>query len=922
MTRGHASGAGGSTSGAGALPTPPGDATTLRGAAMRLRRAAQAARGTGSLRGRLATVLPQVWSGAAAEAAVTESTELVRRSTSALERLPAAARALERYASALEHGQDAVRLLQREWDHTTEEHNRTVAAVRLRAGVDLDAVPLLARLTEEQQGARARLSHRHAELVAELDRAGLRAAATLASLNDEGLPRSLDPRPMSLRDRLIHGQQLATGAARASDTRASAVAGATVLRRLLARGAGSVTVVEVGDLVRTLQPHSGDPVYAQALVEEIGVDGVNRLVVLLGDASGSSGLDLTRQAVGALGVVLLTAVAPPSSSTRDARTARQVESAAALLRDDLVAALAEVVGGGATRSRATGYWAVGQLVVGARQSGWSEPLPTALLARLAAGAASAEIGEARDDDAQRAHGSSFDTGGHRFASLFDDPDVTGDALHTFLAEIDDDTAGVTDLLSTPVEGHGLTNSRGGRLVLAEALTRRWVSYEASTTATHSDLSLATDADLIRLMAVAGGSSEPAAVLRARVMSEVGRLDAFAQREHSTTAVYEHSTAGLESAAVTWVIAMPDAIDLLLRGTDVEVDAWSVKVGEGHQPLLRPDELSRLVGAFAVGADTTRAGKATAAGYRRLIESELGRAGLPGAAAQASVATGPALDRLTRRIGYFEQSASAALVTVARRQDAANLSMWRTLAEAKALAIAWRQGPKGLGSALATLLSGGTNRTAEDDLAISLIRSDVELEQTSVDEQRTASLASSLDALRPEAARAALPTGALLVAGARRAPAVATSDQLVGLRRKEQLDALALVLEDGSTSKHQARTLRASSPEAHELYTAERLRRAGFTVEFLPRADDAKSPDALVGGESWEFKAPFGGGSSTITQAVRYARDQSPRIIVDLARSPHPVEEAVRQVDAALRRYDRIDVVLLLTRDGEIVERRP
>jgi hypothetical protein len=152
--------------------------------------------------------------------------------------------------------------------------------------------------------------------------------------------------------------------------------------------------------------------------------------------------------------------------------------------------------------------------------------------------------------------------------------------------------------------------------------------------------------------------------------------------------------------------------------------------------------------------------------------------------------------------------------------------------------------------------------------------------------------------------------------------VATCDELVGLRRQEQLDALALVIEDRSSTTHEAQPSPAPSPEAHELYTAERLRRAGFTVEFLPRADDAKSPDALVGGESWEFKAPFGSGSGTITQAVRYARDQSPRIIIDLARSPHTVEEAVRQVDAALRRYDRIDVVLLITRDGEIVERRP
>ncbi|HET7800929.1 MAG TPA: hypothetical protein VFL38_10930, partial [Humibacillus xanthopallidus] len=769
VSRGHSPGSGGSVSGAGALPAPPGDAATLRRAAVRLRRAEQTAQATGSLRGRLVTVLPQVWSGAAADAAVAESAELVHRCTSAVGRLSEAAVALERYAGALEDSQQSVRALQHEWDRATEAHEHMVAAVRLRVGADLDAGRLLVRLDEEQQGVMARLSRRHAELVEELERAALRATVALASLNDEGLPRSLDPRPTSLRDRLVHGLPIASGAARASDVRASAIAGAAAARRLLARGAGSVTPPEVGDLVRTLQEHRGDPLYAQAFVEEVGVDGVNRLVVLLSDAAATTGLDLTRQAVGELGSVLLTAVAPTRSRGRDGRTSRQVESAAALLRDDLVASLGEVVGDDSTRSRVTGYWAVGQLVVGARVSGWSVPLPTALLARLAAGTASAEIGETRDDDAERLHGSSADTGGHRFASLFDDPDVTGDALHTLLAEVGDDPQDVAAVLSTPVEGHGLTSSRGGQLVLAEALARRWVTYEASTSATHPDLSLATSADLTRLMAAAGDASEPAAALRARVMSELGRIYSFAQQEHSTTAVYESSSAALESAAVDWVIAMPDAIDLTLRRTDVvAVDSWTVKVGEGHQPLLRLDELSGLVGAFAVGVDTTRAGKAPAAGYRRLIDAELGRGALLSRAARESgsgdLPLGPSLDlpldRLATRVGFFEQSASAALVTVARRHDAANLSMWRTLAEAKALAVAWREGPKALGSALVTLASGDTNRTAEDDLAISLIRSDIELEQTRVDERRTAALTAALEALRSGAGGSAVPTATL------------------------------------------------------------------------------------------------------------------------------------------------------------------
>jgi hypothetical protein len=103
---------GSATSGAGALPVPPGDAGTLRVAALQLRRASHAAHATGVLDGRLATALPHVWTGSAAQAAVQESTELARRCRSVLLHLPAAATALERHAAVLEHTQHAVGRLQ------------------------------------------------------------------------------------------------------------------------------------------------------------------------------------------------------------------------------------------------------------------------------------------------------------------------------------------------------------------------------------------------------------------------------------------------------------------------------------------------------------------------------------------------------------------------------------------------------------------------------------------------------------------------------------------------------------------------------------------------------------------------------------------------------------------------------------------
>ncbi|MEO7446633.1 MAG: hypothetical protein ABI336_00060 [Humibacillus sp.] len=116
--------------------------------------------------------------------------------------------------------------------------------------------------------------------------------------------------------------------------------------------------------------------------------------------------------------------------------------------------------------------------------------------------------------------------------------------------------------------------------------------------------------------------------------------------------------------------------------------------------------------------------------------------------------------------------------------------------------------------------------------------------------------------------------------------------------------------------------RLAEPHPHEQATAERLRAKGHDVEFLPRSDTVKSPDALIDGERWEFKAPVGNSPGTIIQAVRYAREQSSKIVVDLGRSPLALDEALRQVDEAIHRYDRIDVVRVITVEGDIIERRP
>jgi hypothetical protein len=921
------------TAGVAALPSPPGDPEWLRGCAARLRRGERAARETPTLRGQLADVLPQVWAGSAADAAVHEAVELARRCGEALDHLGAAATALDRHAGELERAHDSVRRLQREWDRLTDQHARDGIVLRGRVVVDPGAATLLLRADQAHERDLVRLTQLHHRCLAELAAASHVTARAFADLDDVTLPRSAVADAASLRTRLATGLPFTAGAFGSAVTRERGASDAARLGGALATGDPQAMVTTI----RSLRGDPADAVYAQAIVSNLGVGAVDALVLELAQTRSGSELDRARASVGVLGTLLLAATTmQPGGGTsgaaggRDPGTERQVQSAAALLRDELVQSLGAVTTSGAAGTSATGAWLTGQLVVGARTTGWTRPLDPALVRRLAGGIASAELAETRDDDATRRMGTSLPAGGEaRFASLFDDPDTTGDALHVVLGEA---AAGQSDsdavaLLSEPVDGHGVTGSRGGPLVLGEALVRRWVTVEAGGTRSHPDLTLATNDDLARLLAAAGGAgtagaagTEATASLRARVMSEVARASSFAQQTSSTATIYRLNTAAVENSAVGWVLDMPEAVDaaLLAPGADVG-QQWSTQVGGRHEPLLTVDELTSLIAAFSVGAQLPRSAKTPDATYLRLVDGELARA------ASGSKAAGTA----ALRLGFFEQAASAALVDVARRQDTTNQSMWRALAEAKALALSWKEGPVAFGQAVVTLTTGGTNRTAEDDLAVAVVRSDVELEQTVADESRTQVVAATLEAMDVDRDGTVPSAAALCAAGARRGPALASSADLALARRRERADAVTAVVQGapeqlGLQGGRRRDALRnpeifgsdiptafaspangdgrladvgglvpAAKPHAHELDTAQRLRNRGHVVEFLPRSDKARSPDALVDGEPWEFKAPIGSSRGTIVQALRSARAQSSKIVLELARSPLSPDEALR-----------------------------
>jgi hypothetical protein len=66
----------------------------------------------------------------------------------------------------------------------------------------------------------------------------------------------------------------------------------------------------------------------------------------------------------------------------------------------------------------------------------------------------------------------------------------------------------------------------------------------------------------------------------------------------------------------------------------------------------------------------------------------------------------------------------------------------------------------------------------------------------------------------------------------------------------------------------------------------------------------------------------GKSRSTVVGLLRGARDQAPRIVLDLADTDLPLEEVMNQIDYTLRRYDGITVIRVITTDGHIIERKP
>ncbi|MBW8730967.1 MAG: hypothetical protein JF622_08265, partial [Terrabacter sp.] len=788
-----------------ALPLPTGDASELRAAARSLDRAASRARATTTVQGTLGPRLSAVWTGDAATAAHSEADELGGRARRVVDALPVASRSLLTYAAALDQAVTRVRSLQRQWDALDAEQALTL--LRVAALPDpTGAIGVLGaeRARSEQVQGQVRLSRAYAGVLDDLRVAARRCAGLVAGATDTTFPSAASAGAGRVRAAVTGGLWFADGVVAARASQDAALSDSLLARRVLAGGSsGRLGNPQVAELATQVRARVDDPVYAQALLSALGADGLARLLMAAGVTRSASGahVDTVREILGAFGSLVVTATSHGAPAGTDPRTRTQLGSGAALLTDDLVAAADTVqvdpVGGG----RATGAWLLGQLLSAARASGDDRRLPGRFARRAAAAAATAEVAETRDSDAALAHGTTLHAdAGATFASWFDDGSRSGDPVHVLLEHVVDDPAEESALLAEPlpdsdVAAGALANGRGDRITLGEYLVRRWVAHEANGIESHPDLRLSTDTDLARLLAsVATSTGEGAAETRARVMLEVSRTSGHAMLEASTTRIYTRATAPLEQLVAEWLSAMRGNVDTALAtpllSADTTTPGYARQNSGAAEPWLDAEELTGVVAALAVDTGMGLHAKDPGAAYGRLVDREL-------RAAQDTVERGGDVRRDVVRLGFLDQAASAALVAVARRQDVLNRSAWQGLAEAAHVIDEIRRGSvAGLASTVRTYVDGGTMRSAADDLVIALVRSDVELAQTDLDDARRAELVSRIGAITGGRTDVLAAIGL----GAARAPLLPTVAELRAARADEIRTAFDAAVKDGSRGR--------------------------------------------------------------------------------------------------------------------------
>ncbi|MDR1410523.1 MAG: hypothetical protein LBJ12_09775 [Oscillospiraceae bacterium] len=109
------------------------------------------------------------------------------------------------------------------------------------------------------------------------------------------------------------------------------------------------------------------------------------------------------------------------------------------------------------------------------------------------------------------------------------------------------------------------------------------------------------------------------------------------------------------------------------------------------------------------------------------------------------------------------------------------------------------------------------------------------------------------------------------------------------------------------------------PEEHEITAAKLLANHFQTdVEFISRSSN-KTPDLKIGSLRVEIKSPTGKGKRNIQHTLQNAQKQSSAIVFDARRSKIHIEKIRRELDRQFKMAKSIKKLLLIKKDGAIVD---
>ena len=107
------------------------------------------------------------------------------------------------------------------------------------------------------------------------------------------------------------------------------------------------------------------------------------------------------------------------------------------------------------------------------------------------------------------------------------------------------------------------------------------------------------------------------------------------------------------------------------------------------------------------------------------------------------------------------------------------------------------------------------------------------------------------------------------------------------------------------------------PNNNEQKSLEVLVRFGCRVSLIPRSriDGVKTPDMMIGIESWELKCPIGGSKYTIANNIQDALRQSRNVILDIRNMKRPQNKARHEAINEFNKNKTIKKLIIIASDG-------